>query len=520
MNCRFFLTFRLPNVINASERMMLMTDAEMYRKILVQVEALERIGVNYFDVAKEFFLIDSDNLPAIQTRFYGYSVQASGIYEEDNLTPEAAKNLDGRGCYVYVEVKDGQITIKQDLNGSYGIYLFRHGDYFALSNSFFRLLDHVKFRYPLTVNKDYAHQILADGLAGIAYLETAVNEIWCTERNAILHIDIAKKFLQVELIDYKEQRLSIDSEEGIATLDRWVGLWKKIIRGVTQHTKFFKADLSGGFDSRISLALLLNSGVAPEKVSVHSINKKAHTYPEDYTIASQIAAHYGFKLNSEFPDRESLNYTLDDIFNINFYGKQSFSNIPRFQVQKGIDKLYRLGGSNGETLRRHWQMTPKEFTEWFARKLCPYSRALFGKLVASIERILERGFRAVCNKYHIQDTNSKDIPQYIHQEVRSRTHFGKGTLCLYFINNFLLSPALDPLVRTLKLYTAECPDANLLMALIFARYQPDLLKFPFQGGRSIAPETIAFARKINERFPRRVTSDKFAWGGGIQSSAA
>ena len=45
--------------------MMLMTDAEMYRKILAQVEALERIGVNHFDVKKEFFLIDSDNLSAI-----------------------------------------------------------------------------------------------------------------------------------------------------------------------------------------------------------------------------------------------------------------------------------------------------------------------------------------------------------------------------------------------------------------------------------------------------------------------
>ena len=497
-----------------------MTDAEMYQKILTQVEALERVGVNYFDVEKEFFIIDSDNLPSVQTRFYGYSIQADGIYEADNLTPEAVKNLDGRGCYVYVEVRNGQITIKQDLNGCYGIFLFRHGNYFALSNSFFRLLDYVKFRYPLTVNKDYANQILADGLCAISYSETAVNEISLVDRSAILHVDIPKKFLQIELIDYKEYTVPLDTEEGIATLDRWFGLWGKIIRGVTQHTKFFKADLSGGFDSRISFALLLSSGVAPEKVSIRSLNKKTHNFPEDYQIASQIAAHYGFKLNSELPERESLNYSLSDIFNVDFHTKQPFSNIPRLRVQKCVDKLYRLSGSSGETLRHRWQMRPREFTEWFARRFLSYPRALYTKVFASIGKILERDFRAVCDKHNIQATNSKDIPQFLYQETWSRHHFGKSAICSYLINKIVLSPALDPLVRTLKLHTVECPDENLLIALIFARYQPDLLKFPFQGGRSIAPETIAYARKLNERFPRRVTSDKFAWGGGVQSSAA
>ena len=94
-----------------------MRDADDRQKLLEQITSLERDSVNFFNVEQEFFLIDSDNLSNIQTRFYGYSIQADGIYEEDNLTPEATKNLDGRGCYVYVDVRDGQITIKQDLNG-------------------------------------------------------------------------------------------------------------------------------------------------------------------------------------------------------------------------------------------------------------------------------------------------------------------------------------------------------------------------------------------------------------------
>ena len=170
-----------------------MRNSEEHKKLLEQIATLEQESVNYFDVEREFFLIDSDNLSNVQPRFYGYSIQADGIYEEENLTPEAIENLDGRGCYVYIDVRGGQITIKQDLNGSWGIYLFRHGDYFALSNSFFRLIDHVKFRYPLTVNRDYCYYLLISYVCSHAYSETALNEIQLLDRNAILHIDMTKK---------------------------------------------------------------------------------------------------------------------------------------------------------------------------------------------------------------------------------------------------------------------------------------------------------------------------------------
>ncbi len=188
-----------------------MTNLGEHEKILTQIAELEKTGVNYFDVEKEFFLIDSDNLDTIKTRLYGYSIQATGIYEDDNLTEDAAKNFDGRGCYVYVEVRDGKITITQDMNGCWGIYLFRHGDYFALSNSFFRLMDHIKFRYPLTANRDYCHYLLVNGLCSHAYSETAINEIRQIERNAVLQIDAAKKTLAIELLDYREHTVIVDS---------------------------------------------------------------------------------------------------------------------------------------------------------------------------------------------------------------------------------------------------------------------------------------------------------------------
>ena len=46
-----------------------MRNAKEHKKLLEQIAALERNSVNYFDVEREFFLIDSDNLSNVQPRF-------------------------------------------------------------------------------------------------------------------------------------------------------------------------------------------------------------------------------------------------------------------------------------------------------------------------------------------------------------------------------------------------------------------------------------------------------------------
>ena len=478
-----------------------MINADEHKKLLEQIKELEKNSINYFDVEKEFFLIDSNNLSQIRPKLYGYSIQRNGIYEDDNLTEDAAKNLDGRGCYVYVDVKDGQITIKQDLNGCWGIYLFRQGDYFALSNSFFRLLDHIKFKYPLTVNRDYCHQLIVGDLVSHAYSETAVNEVRLIERNAILHIDVAAKNLAFEFIDYREYTISLDSQEGVDILDRWVEFWGNILSGIQQHTRFIQADLSGGFDSRSSLLIALNSDIDLNKIRINSIIGKVHTYKEDYEIASQIAENYGFKLNQTFSERRLLNYSLYDVFNAYIYNCATFRKFFNIVSKKGVDKLYVLTGFSGETMRSYWYKPPKEWLEERIRKLKMHSLHSFDKLANSVKVIFEAGFRNVCDKYGIKDEDSPYIMQLFYQEVRSRSHQGKAMATRYLANEITLAPALDPEVRTLKLETPECSDPNLLSAFIFVRYASDLLTFPFNNEHSLAPETIEYAKKINKKFP-------------------
>ena len=162
---------------------------------------------------------------------------------------------------------------------------------------------------------------------------------------------------------------------------------------------------------------------------------------------------------------------------------------------------------SGETLHYRWQMSPEEFMATFSFKTNTYSKTLSEKLSVSIKNLLESGIRTVCNKHKIKDTGASVITQYLYYETLSRHHFGKETLCSYFMNDFRISLAMDPEVRTWRLNTLEFHDTNLLTALLLTRYAPDLLNFPFEKKRSIVPETIAYAQKLNEHFPRRTTTD-------------
>ena len=309
--------------------------------------------------------------------------------------------------------------------------------------------------------------------------------------------------------------MPLDSEEGMAILDRWFEFWCDVFRGVAQHTKFLSADLSGGIDTRANLVPLLHSGIDCNDMNINSITKKSSVYMQDYAIASQIAKHYGFELNRPFPDEEFLNYSLTDIFNLDSYHRQTahkdsaFASSTQSSTQKSVEKHYVIKGFGGKTLRDYWCGLPKNFIEEEPRRARNYSPNLSDELSSSVENIIESAFRAIRGKYKIKNPNSIDIPQYLYQETRCRNHFGKLLVGYYFQNVIVLSPALDPMVRTLRLNADECPDTNLFMFLFFFRYEPALLEFPFEGKRSFNLNTIDFARKLNEQFPRLgITEDK------------
>ena len=121
-----------------------------------------------------FFVIDSIDLQNIDNKLYGYIISRDQIIRE---TSDVRKtDLTGVGAYVYIENRGSELRIYQDYSGSFGLYLYKKEDYFAVSNSFVKLLDYVKKANILSINQRYLDHYFASDYCTFAYEETAVEE--------------------------------------------------------------------------------------------------------------------------------------------------------------------------------------------------------------------------------------------------------------------------------------------------------------------------------------------------------
>ena len=461
-----------------------------------------------FDPEREFFVIRPDSLEAVQTKLYGFCISNGEIITDARETEGSRPEPDG--AYIFVVRTEHQIQIYQDFAGCYGLYLYRNEDIWALSNSFLYLVDQIRDTCPVTFNKTYADHLLCAGLSAQSYSETLVNEITCLDRAAEVTIDLDKKEISFKLTDFKENTIAPDSAEGMAVLDAWYLRWTKVIRNLKQKAGDIRADLSGGYDTRLTLGLILGSGIDLNEVYFHSCADGLHTHAEDYEIAENIAEYYGFRLNSmRHPEAESKAYSVRDILNQAFYLKLGFHNQMHWGYRKYEKYQYLFTGSGGGCLRDLSESLPAWTCEENMIKNQVRLAEEFGADIAdSAEKMLKRSFDGIREKYRSfgRDPEPESMGIRFYMETRGRNHFGKWILESWFTGEVMLCPLLDSGLHRLRLNTEGCPDKNLLIAIIYDRYQPELLNFSIEGNRGIAPATIEYAHHLNRAYPCAVSA--------------
>lgn len=462
---------------------------------------LQLDSTSLFKPEKEFFIIDSKKLKSVENSLYGYCIQDSSIVKNFNDLDE--NKIDGNGVYIYIKNDGKNITIKQDYIGCYGIYLYQNDDYFALSNSFQYLVDYIKKHYPISFNQDYANALLCTGLCAMSYSETMINEITMIDRCAVVEIDITTKKINYSYINYEEQTIEPDSEEGLKILDNWHNKWVSIIRNTSNKNMQF--DLTGGMDSRIVFLLLLNSGVQHDTVLINSVNDTLHSHKEDFEIATEIANKYNFKLNNTNDINSSITkFSEKDLLNISFYTKLGFHKKMFPSTNTGI---YRIGGHCGGMLRNFLIETE----ETYISNTIKYANIRYRKsskktremLLESTKKILRTSFEQIRKKYKTIDNKIiKDMEagRFLYKETRNRNHFGKILAESQMMGVTLLCPLADTQLLKLKTNSQNCQDYNLLITLILSRFS-DLLEFKFEGGRFIEESTIEYANTINNKYP-------------------
>lgn len=458
----------------------------------------------------EFFIIHSNNLDFINERLYGYILNDDGVIRNVSMVNS---NMSREGAYVLVSVNTEEITISQDITGSYGLYLFRNGDFFAISNSFLKLVEFLKHDYFLTFNSDYACALISAGLCSYIYEETLINEIKSIPRNYVININKYKKTISLDKFDLNEKSIDLDSKEGLAILDKWFFKYIDIIRSIKAKTNNITIDLSGGFDSRMTFIFALCSNIDLNKVKIISmVSKNNESIKEDYKIANKIANEFNFKLNNDvFFEKRIPFHDILTTLTLSFYIKLGFHNQMNYIFYKSEESVYSFNGAGGEKLRGYNNKNPNDFLVDYE----DHAKKLDKILVEPSLRIMDSTIKKMYTEFKINNINSKKIVDLLYSENRFKNHFGKLSVERYMKNLIRFTPLLDSEINKLKLTTKHCDDENLLMAVIFLRYCPKLLEFEFQGGREIDEKTIQIAKEINKIKPFKNKQYEFISGPPI-----
>lgn len=452
------------------------------------------IMTEFEDIAKgEFFIIDSNNLNLVNTKLYGYFIEEGQIIRDFNFTHDI--ELSPIGSYVYVKKTDEKISIYQDFDGCYGIYLFsgKNGE-FCISNSFLYLMEYVAPNQSLSLNEDYAKSYLTSVLCSFAYRQTLANEIESLPRNYVIHIDLKTKEIEYEVIDYKENSIALNSKEGIDVLDDWFYRWTSLFHNLKKQTNNIQADLSGGFDTRVVFSLLIASGIDLNEITINSINDKKYVHEADFKIASKIADEFNFKLN----DNSNLDFSryyfqeIETPIDISFYSKLGFHNQMYFQLYKNISPFYSITGFGGEIIRGYGSETYDSFIS--------YAREISLDFVQPTRNILNSNIDKFKRQFG-KDNVIRHFNLIQYKEVRRNYHYSKANVEKYLGNTVNLTPLTDMYLNQLITSNEHCEDSKLLIAIIILRYCPKLLDFEFEGGRKIDERTIEYAKEINYRFP-------------------
>ena len=457
-------------------------------------------GIINNNLLKEnFFIIDSNNLRNVKSHMDGFSISKEGILTDNSY--KKIKNYkipEPEGVYIMIRKKNNKINIYQDFYGSIGLYLYENKEisYFAISNSFLLLEEHLIGKQNFTFNKDFADDFIIEGLCTPSINETLIKEITKLPSNGYVSINIAKKRFIFNSIDYKENTVPLDSKEGLIIIDKWADKWGYIIRSLNKLTDNICFDLSGGFDTRLVLALLLNSGVNINNILIHSTNDKLSVHEEDFKIASNISSIFGFKLNAFKLDEKGTQFSAKDSilgslytklgFHKEFYIKKKFVYRPRFHFT----------GSGGEIIRGY----PGKLIGKYVEQLSSNSRNIKDhqqEFHDATIRICNRSIELLKQKKIYK--NGYEISNDLYFRGRVRSHYGISAYESFIANMFCLQPLLDSDLIQLKLDIKDGLALDIA-AYIYVRFAYNLIKFPFEGKRILNPNSIKKAEYLNNIF--------------------
>lgn len=455
------------------------------------------------------FIIESEYLDKVQSQLYGYMVSEDGLIFIDEI-PDKITNT---GFFSLVQRENETISIRQDFCGSFGLFVYKHDQYFVVSNSFFRLAEFLKGK--ISINKKAVQSLLYAYYSPCYITDTLVNEIIRLDSQAYIIINITNKKIEIHNNYFPYFSRNISSKESLQELDKWYTKWVKVYKNIIDSGRILSVDLSGGMDTRIIFSMLLNSKADLGSVYINSHEKvNLSKDSDDYRIAQTIAEDYKVTLNRKLILEKSGKISA----------KESYQKC----------KYY----SFGETITNKYETTDYSEPVFFAKGLCssikgaswgnvenhknqyisPYDDLNSDQnktLISSIQnKISRKKFSQYIDKQiekciNIMSYNDDRSTAMIFQKIYTEKTDTRKVIDWMAQNQFIISPYIDPAIVCFNYLPIDSSKYSLaesrlfLAALILDRYSKQLSEYEIQG-RKIPEEMLKEIKHINESYPAEI----------------
>lgn len=447
-----------------------------------------------------FFVIDSNNLEGITSHMYGFCVSKKGILTDNYYKKKGFyEEPELQGVYIMIRKIGNIIKLNQDYYGNFGLYFYenKYINYFALSNSFYFLEEYLIGKQNFSLNQDFSDNFIISALFTHSIHETMIKEIIKLPSNIYITINIQKKELNLNSINFHENYIPFESEKGQKIIDNWADKWGFILRSLNKKTDNIAFDLTGGFDTRAVLSVLINSGIEKNKMKINSINDKIYTHEQDFQIAKNISSYFGLKLTSSIFSDNYTTISSNDSLSCIYYTKLGFHKGFNLPIHFYMKPRFLFTGGGGELIRGYPGLPIKKFIEHILSESGKIKNQK-EKFYNSSKRLYERSLSLV--KKGKKYNNNYEISSSLWEKGGNTIHFGKASLIGFLTNFYSFQILMDPDLKKLK-FNIGINSSQDLLAYIYIRFAPDLIYFPFERKRILNKESIKKAEKLNKKIP-------------------
>ena len=442
-------------------------------------------------IKNEFFYIDSNNLKEVKDALYGYTISLT-----DNvlkLAPSYGDNILS-GQYIKITKDDDeQIFIETDDLSSYYIYYYKNESFWALSNSFFMLLEKLKENnIELTFDKIAIDTLMQSSMRTYNMYDTFVAEVKIVP--VFYNIKLTRHTMEFVYKYYDIDTIDIDSPEGMSTIDNWIAKWQNIIYNLVSSGVWTQIDLSGGFDSRTIFSLVYSSGadLSADNVDIFSKNQGNKAlldhWANDFEIATEITEMLGLKVtNKKSPIKQEY-----------FTGEQQYEILKNYYMGVHKEGYYTLkhyekptihfGGINGELVRGD-----NTYSDDFICKTYLATNPIRNSIEVSMNYIDQM------NRLRKTFENDFVAAQVSNIATLCKSHFGMTIYSKLLSNIYSLSPFND--IDLLKIHIPDGYDKKMIYAMIIERTTPILLNIMYTNNRTFGNGVIEKVKEISAKYP-------------------